>query len=117
MPTPHRAFAAVAAALTQIDPQDRGAVETFYRRRFLEYPPEVRALISDFLVGLTSVPSKKELSRLKKVVDGPAAEVPHIGAPAWPAEFGPAMDYLPAPPRRKTAAERSVAAGAAVQES
>jgi hypothetical protein len=92
MPTSGRAFAAVAHVLADIDPRDREAVTTFYRRRFLEYPMSVRALISDFLVGQTGEPSVTALNELKEAIERPLEEIPTVDAPAWD---GPPMEYLP----------------------
>ena len=68
MPTPGQAFAVVASTLERIDPEDRGAVTRFYQTRFVEYPPKVQALISNFLVGQTAVPSYDALRALKPAV-------------------------------------------------
>ncbi len=68
MPTPRQAFAVVASTLERIDPEDRGAVTRFYLTRFVEYPPKVQALISDFLIGQTAVPSDDALWALKQAV-------------------------------------------------
>ena len=68
MPTPRQAFAVVASTLERIDPEDRGAVTRFYQTRFVEYPPKVQALISDFLIGQTAVPSDDALRALKQAV-------------------------------------------------
>ena len=64
----------------------------FYRRKFVEYPMAVRALISDFLVGQTGEPSAVDLKALKEAVALPLEEIPEVEAPAWD---GPAMEYLP----------------------
>ena len=90
MPTPGQAFAVVAGTLGRIDPEDRAAVARFYQTRFVEYPPKVQALISDFLIGQTAVPSDDALRALKQAVvqrfasrkatvaaHGPQAKKPH----------------------------------------
>lgn len=97
MPTSPDAFAAVAAALTGIDPGDTAAVETFYRRQFVEYPLPVRALIADFLIGLSGLPAAAELERLQAAVNGPLADLPAIEAPEWDENYGAAMQYEPPP--------------------
>jgi len=101
MPTPSRAFAAVAHALADIDPQDRGAVTMFYRRTFLEYPMAVRALIADFLVGQVGEPSAEDLSALSQAVALRPSDVPEVEVPVWD---GPAMTYLPSDEQKSAAA-------------
>jgi hypothetical protein len=81
MPTPRRAFAEVAHALAGIDPDDRAAVREFYDDRFQSYPKATQALISDFLIGQTAVPSQVDLQALKKAVSRPARLMPELYAP------------------------------------
>ena len=83
MPTPSKAFAAVAHALADVNPQDREAVTMFYRRNFVAYPMAVRALISDFLIGQTGEPSASDLEALMAAVALPPEELPEPEAPAW----------------------------------
>src|ERR1039457_1238487 len=68
MPTPRAAMAQVAAVLADVDPQDREAVSMFYQKRFSGYPAPVQALIADFLIGLTGLPTEGELRKLKETV-------------------------------------------------
>lgn len=93
MPTPHRALAAVARALAGVNPEDTEAVTMFYRRQFTAYAPPLRALISDFLIGLTDMPSEEDLKALKQVVAGPLEDVPELSAPIWDERYGAAMTY------------------------
>lgn len=94
MPTSSVSFAAVAACLAGIDPLDRGAVSRFYRRLPRDYPPPARALIADFLIGLSGPPPAWALQRLKWAVTGagpawltaPACD--RSGSPARPADPG-----------------------------
>jgi hypothetical protein len=92
MPTPSRAFAAVAHALADVDPREREAVATFYHRTFINYPMAVRSLVSDFLVGQTSQPSALDLKAFKNAVALRLQELPSVEAPAW---AGQPMEYLP----------------------
>jgi DNA-binding MarR family transcriptional regulator len=95
MTTSGQAFAVVAEALAGVDPRDREAVTSFYRRKFVKYPPPVRALISDFLIGQSGVPSADALKALKAVVALPIKDVPEIGAPVSGKLFGAAPDHPP----------------------
>ena len=70
MPTPRAAMAQVAAILADIDPQDREAVSMFYERRLPRYPAPTQAVIADFLIGLTGLPTVGELRKLKEAVVG-----------------------------------------------
>ena len=97
MTTTASAFSRVAQVLTGIDAADHAAVELFYRRRFTAYPPEARALISDFLIGLPD-PSDEDLAKLKQAVEMPVAEMPLVTAPAWDERYGPPLEYSAADP-------------------
>ncbi len=66
----------------------------FYRRRFVNYPPQARALIADFLIGLTEMPSQEALHWLRHAVAGPAADIAPIEAPCWDARYGDDMEYV-----------------------
>lgn len=105
MTTTASAFARVAQVLTGIDATDQAAVELFYRRAFTAYPPEKRALISDFLIGLPD-PSEDDLAKLKQALDMPVAEMPQPIAPAWDEGFGPPLEYAAADPVAETAGAR-----------
>ena len=96
MPASPVMFAAVAACLAGIDPLDRGAVSRFYRRLAQTYPPSVRALIADFLIGLSGPPADGALERLKRAVAG--AQTPRA-ALRDPAPFG--LDGKTPSPRRR----------------
>jgi hypothetical protein len=104
MPTPRPAFAAVAATLADVDPGDASAVEMFYRRQFVLYPPPVRALIADFVTGLSGMPTTAELDRLREAVNLPLSDVPEVEAPARDEAHGAAMEYEPTPVPGKSAA-------------
>jgi hypothetical protein len=94
MPTPSRAFAAVAETLAGVDPQDKDAVSWFYRRQFVDYPLPIRALIADFLVGLTGLPSAAALDALKHAVALPVEDIAPMEAPSWDEPHCTAMDDL-----------------------
>lgn len=83
MPTPSRAFAVVAHALADVDPEDKVAVSLFYERTFTGYTQPVRELIADFLVGQTDVPSGQALKCLKRAVVRRRPRV-RRGVPALP---------------------------------
>ena len=68
MPGSNTIFAAVAACLAGVDPADRAAVSRFYRRLNRDYPAPARALIADFLIGLSGPPSARVLDRLNRAV-------------------------------------------------
>lgn len=93
MATPRSAFAAVAAALSAVDPSDDVAVETFYRTQFVEFPEVIRVFIADFLVAATENPSEDDIARLKEAVAGPIENVPSPAFPVWDERFGPEMEY------------------------
>ena len=68
MPTPPQAFAVVAHALGNVDPEDRTAVGGFYEHVFPSYPDAVKELVSDFVISQTSVPSTEDLVALREAV-------------------------------------------------
>ena len=70
MPTSSQAFAVVAHALGNVDPEDGGAVDSFYEHAFLVYPEAVRELIADFVISQTGVPSTEDLAALREAVKG-----------------------------------------------
>ena len=115
MTTTASAFGRVAQALTGIDATDQAAVELFYRRAFTAFPPEARALISDFLIGLPD-PTDDDLAKLKTAVEMPVGEMPPVTAPAWNERYGPPLEYSAADPvaepadkvEQSTAVPRSV---------
>ena len=93
MTTPSAAFAAVANALSGVDPHDEEAVITFYRRQFVSYPPQVRALISDFLIGHVGLPTDDSLSALALEIARPTVELPELDLPEWDPAYGADMEY------------------------
>jgi hypothetical protein len=111
MPTSRAAFAMVAAALSGVDPDDYEAVTLFYRRQFLAYPMPARALISDFLIGQSGVPSAEDIRQLKAAVALPAADMPKVGAPMWNTKYGPPMEYASDQPAKPVGSNESVAMG------
>jgi hypothetical protein len=104
MPPPPKAFAAVAAALADIDPADSVAVAMFYRNGFTRFSLPARAVIADFLGRLTAMPTDEDLRRLWETVALPTADLPVIEAPAWKDAGGPDWDKVP--PRDRPPGDR-----------
>ncbi len=80
MPTPDEAFAAVAATLGGVAPDDPDAVRQFYEKRLPTYSEPVQNLIGDYLIATTSAPSATDLDRLKKLVQGSPELIPKLEA-------------------------------------
>lgn len=70
MPTHNRAYAAVAEAIGEVPPSDADAVDAFYRDVFPSLPEPARALIFDFLLAATEVPTHQQLHALREHVWG-----------------------------------------------
>ncbi len=81
MPTPFNVIAAVAAQLGGIDATDHYAVREFYATTYAGYASARQALIADFLMAATAMPSDAALMKLKQAVDGPLSAVPAIESP------------------------------------
>lgn len=95
MTTSASAFARVAHLISNVNETDQAAVQQFYRYAFTAYPPEARALISDFLMGIPN-PTDDDLARLLEALKLPPGDMPVPSAPAWDERFGPPMEYAPA---------------------
>jgi len=93
MPTPHVAFAAVAAALSGLDPDDAAAVALFWRRNFTAYPEPVREAIFDFLTTQTGVPEPGALAALRDAIARGVSR--SMEAPDWDPAYGPPVAVLP----------------------
>ena len=76
----------MAHALADVDPEDRAAVRRFYEAAFPSYPKPAQALISDFLIGQTGVPTAPDLAALKKALSKQA--MPELAAPGYKTERG-----------------------------
>jgi transcriptional regulator with XRE-family HTH domain len=102
MPTPAPAFAAVAATLAGIDPADTGGVSQFFGGALAAYAPRAQALVADFLIGRSDVPSADELQALKAAVSRPPADLPPLTLPGQSARSNrkPAAATPPAAPGR-----------------
>lgn len=68
MPTPNAAFAAVAAAISGIRPDDTAAVEAFYSTGIFALAEDAQVAIAEFLVAQTDMPTDQELFRLARKV-------------------------------------------------
>lgn len=93
MPTPFEAFAAVAQLLGHVDPADAQAVSAFYATPYEQYPDPVKAVIADFLIGQTDVPSDEDLLALQDLVNRPLRDIPAITAPDWVTPAAPTGRY------------------------
>ena len=66
---------------------------SFYRWQFYNYSPQVRALISDFLIGHVGLPTEDALQALKLEITKPAIELPELELPDWDPAYGAEMNH------------------------
>lgn len=83
MPASSAILAAVAAHIGGVATGDAEAVARFYRVSFPRLPEPARALIAEFLMAATELPSSEILSQLADAIRQPEV-LPAANVPAWP---------------------------------
>ena len=96
MPTSSHAFAVVAHALGNVDPEDGMAVDGFYENVFPAYSEAARELVADFLISQTAVPSTDDLAALREAVNALYDKSPagYLAAQQSIMELQPAVDKV-----------------------